>query len=279
MPEYWWVALRGRKLHDGKISSFDESQQKWLFVCDSDQEPYAMAYPGVLEYADKGASTYSDFDRYLTAEPVLHLGDEEVAEPQEPVLDLGDEEVAELQEPVLDPGRTIDPIPWGDTQGNEAKAKLTEKVTYLESLVKKLEERVRAQTPISPANWSKSAKKLKETEPKKLKETEPKKYHQSIATICKNDGGHCQYEFCPGKLRNNIRKRSYPTKYQCYECTIKNGYPVWLCNTTKKMGGKYMTVLCHTKHHLQLSKLGWEECPRVPTEALNEGPNPQVGTI
>ena len=80
-----------------------------------------MAYPGVLEYADKGASTYPAFDRYLTAEPVLHLGEDEeqVAEPQEPVLDLGDEEVAELQEPVLDSGRTIDPgrtpfasLPW-----------------------------------------------------------------------------------------------------------------------------------------------------------------------
>ena len=30
-----------------------------------------------------------------------------------------------------------------------------------------------------------------------------------------------------------------------------------------------MTVLCHTKHHLQLSKLG----RGVPTEAPNEGPN------
>ena len=36
VPEYWWVAHRGRNLHNGKISSFEESQQKWMFVCDLD---------------------------------------------------------------------------------------------------------------------------------------------------------------------------------------------------------------------------------------------------
>jgi len=121
VPEYWWVALRGRKLHDGKIASFDESNQKWMFVCDSDpKEPYAMAYPGILEYADQTASTYPDFDPYLTAEPVLQFGDEEgaVQQGETHFRKTHHEHWNKIDEENPAAGRRIDPIPWtgGDKQ-------------------------------------------------------------------------------------------------------------------------------------------------------------------
>ena len=76
--------------------------------------------------------------------------------------------------------------------------------------------------------------------------------HQSVATICKNDGGYCRYDCCPGLARNNKRRRSYPTTYQCLQCSIAKGYPVYLCNTTKKgTDGAYYAVLCHVKYHEQ----------------------------
>mmetsp|Transcript_27768 Transcript_27768/g.31185 ORF Transcript_27768/g.31185 Transcript_27768/m.31185 type:complete len:122 (-) Transcript_27768:678-1043(-) len=76
--------------------------------------------------------------------------------------------------------------------------------------------------------------------------------HQSVATVCKNDGGNCRYDGCPGLLRNNKRRRSYPTRYQCLQCSIAKGYPVYLCNTTKKgADGTYFAVLCHMKYHEQ----------------------------
>ena len=76
--------------------------------------------------------------------------------------------------------------------------------------------------------------------------------HQSVATVCKNDGGNCRYDGCPGLDRNNKRRRSYPTRYQCLQCSIEKGYPVYLCNTTKKRAdGTYFAVLCHMKYHEQ----------------------------
>ena len=76
--------------------------------------------------------------------------------------------------------------------------------------------------------------------------------HQSVATVCKHDGGDCQYEFCPGFLRQNKRRRSYPTRYRCYQCSVECGHAVYLCNTVKKQDdGSYRAILCHMKYHSQ----------------------------
>ena len=81
--------------------------------------------------------------------------------------------------------------------------------------------------------------------------------HQSVATVCKNDGGNCRYDGCPGLDRNNKRRRSYPTRYQCLQCSIEKGYPVYLCNTTKKRAdGTYFAVLCHMK---SCCPVGWTQ--------------------
>ena len=79
---------------------------------------------------------------------------------------------------------------------------------------------------------------------------QPWRSHQSVPIAVKNQGGDCQYALCPGLKRNNLRKRPYPTRYQCEECSIKKGTPVWLCNSTKKHAdGSSRAILCHMKHH------------------------------
>ena len=80
----------------------------------------------------------------------------------------------------------------------------------------------------------------------------PWRSHQSVATVCKGDGGYCQYDCCPGLSRKNTRKRSYPSKYQCVECTLIKGSPVFLCNTIKRLeDGEFKTILCHLNYHTQ----------------------------
>ena len=110
-----------------------------------------------------------------------------------------------------------------------------------------------ARTPLSPEAWSRStAYKRKRSFESSLKKGKWRS-HQSVATVGKNDGGHCQYDCCPGLDRTqNKRKRSYPTQYQCVECSIAKGRPVYLCNTIKREAdGTRYAVLCHMKYHEQ----------------------------
>ena len=64
VPDQWWNNCNGRDLHNGKIASFDEGNQKWNFVCDSepDEKPYLMAYGDIYKYVDVSALT---FERYV----------------------------------------------------------------------------------------------------------------------------------------------------------------------------------------------------------------------
>jgi hypothetical protein len=59
VPENWWVGCKSFKLHDGKIDSFDISNQKWNLLLDDRDEPFPflMAYDAVYEYADEDSST------------------------------------------------------------------------------------------------------------------------------------------------------------------------------------------------------------------------------
>jgi hypothetical protein len=45
VPAYWWADYNGHKLYDGKIESFNISEQKWNLVLDArdDPFPYLMA--------------------------------------------------------------------------------------------------------------------------------------------------------------------------------------------------------------------------------------------
>ena len=47
-------------LHDGKIDSFNQSTQKWIFLLDSndDDDLYLMAYDALCEYFNKESSTF-----------------------------------------------------------------------------------------------------------------------------------------------------------------------------------------------------------------------------
>ena len=48
VPDNWWNRCKGRNLHDGKISSYKESTQKWMLVIDSEPDnEYGMAYQAV----------------------------------------------------------------------------------------------------------------------------------------------------------------------------------------------------------------------------------------
>ena len=79
--------------------------------------------------------------------------------------------------------------------------------------------------------------------------------HQSMATVCKKEGGHCSYEFCPGRLRPAKRQRSFKTIYRCVECSSEQGKTVWFCNTTKlEPDGTRVAVLCHLNFHAEISK-------------------------
>ena len=55
--------MSGRDLHDGKLVSFDEGNQKLNFVCNSepDEVPYLMAYAAVYKYVDVSASTFEHY--------------------------------------------------------------------------------------------------------------------------------------------------------------------------------------------------------------------------
>ena len=86
---------------------------------------------------------------------------------------------------------------------------------------------------------------------KAIVKEQPWRTHQSVATVCKRgEGGYCEYSLCPGLIRLNARKRSFPSTYRCYECSVKRGTNVFLCNTTKQ--GK--AVLCHMNYHTQMAE-------------------------
>ena len=109
-----------------------------------------------------------------------------------------------------------------------------------------------SRTPLNPHAWTRSAIYKQQKSMKQMLEKQPWRTHQSIATVCKNDGGDCQYNHCPGLLRKNKQRRSYPTRYRCYQCSVECGRAVYLCNTVKKQDdGSYRAILCHMKYHSQ----------------------------
>jgi hypothetical protein len=77
VPEYWWDGCNGYKLHDGKIDSFDISEQKWNLVLDARDEdlPYLMAYEAVSLYSNGDSST---FDEYQLPHRAVLEGDDEI---------------------------------------------------------------------------------------------------------------------------------------------------------------------------------------------------------
>jgi hypothetical protein len=62
-------------------------------------------------------------------------------------------------------------------------------------------------------------------------------------------GVRCMYKKCPGLNNKSKRKVSYKTIYQCEECSVDQGSPLWLCHTTKKIIGKHTVVSCHLRYH------------------------------
>jgi hypothetical protein len=77
VPQNWWVGCSGYNLHDGRIDSFNISEQKWNLVLDARDEdlPYLMAYDAVYVYADETSSTFYEYQ--LTYQAVRD-GDEEI---------------------------------------------------------------------------------------------------------------------------------------------------------------------------------------------------------
>ena len=86
---------------------------------------------------------------------------------------------------------------------------------------------------------------------KAIVKNQPWRAHQSVATVCEKNGGYCQYRLCPGlNTPKKARKRPFTSVYRCYECSVKQGRNVYLCNTTKQ--GK--AVLCHMNYHTQMAE-------------------------
>jgi hypothetical protein len=67
------------------------------------------------------------------------------------------------------------------------------------------------------------------------------------------------------------RKRSYPTKYKCEQCSIDKGTDFWLCHTIKKINGVEVVVDCHTKYHVEKNSflIGGTECTPISDLAVN----------
>ena len=105
--------------------------------------------------------------------------------------------------------------------------------------------------------WSKStAYKQKKNMASQIKKSDWKK-HQSVATVCpKKNGVYCSYQFCPGRKRKweNGRKKACYTTHRCVQCSVEQGQPVFLCNTTKVEDGVKKVVHCHMKCHAQICK-------------------------
>ena len=313
VPSNWWNGIRTRELHDGKIKSFDELQQKWMLELDSEPDnEYGMAYEAVHAFVDEGSSTYKDY--HLPAEPTREEDDAEKRRNahREAVVNnnlnlspgLLSEAKAKATNHISQQPSNTKSLPLAndgrgdrgdrasgnrrsrdkhDDQGEEQdfvpmrdggrdgghRQSLSRPQTYPKAPVRPAVGKgvggpsngsttaiglgvttAHSQTPLSPDAW---------------------RSHQSVATVCKNDGGNCQYDWCPGLLRQNKRKRSYPTRYRCSQCSISKGCPVYLCNTTKKKDdGTYWAVLCHMKYHEQQfgigSQIDTEEAPADPSD-------------
>ena len=150
-------------------------------------------------------------------------------------------------EPMRSRGSGVPPVGTGEGRKIRADAK-----SHFDNNNSTPRGRNHARTPLSPELWNRSTAYRQRVAFSNSLKNNQWRSHQSVASICKNDGGNCQYDCCPGLLRTNKRKRSYPTRYRCIECSIAKGTPVYLCNTTKKRAdGTYFAVLCHMKYHEQ----------------------------
>ena len=116
VPGNWWVGHSTRELYDGRITAFDEEQQKWLLELDSEPDAfYSMAYEALYEYVDEGASTYNDY--HLPADPTMDYDGDEVEaaggrgnQRRYGLTDSEDWSTVDVANGKR--GRTIDPIPW-----------------------------------------------------------------------------------------------------------------------------------------------------------------------
>jgi hypothetical protein len=65
------------RLHDGKIDSFDISEQKWNLILDDRNEPFPflMAYDAVSMYANEDSSTIEEYQLPYQA---VFKGDNEI---------------------------------------------------------------------------------------------------------------------------------------------------------------------------------------------------------
>ena len=63
VPSHWWQGHSGSDVHDGKLTSFDESVGKWVLSLDDidNDEPYLMRYDAVVKYCDTEASTFANY--------------------------------------------------------------------------------------------------------------------------------------------------------------------------------------------------------------------------
>ena len=84
--------------------------------------------------------------------------------------------------------------------------------------------------------------------------SQPRRNHTSVPLVFKNNTAtsHCKYHKCPGKNTGAKRKRTYKTVFQCEVCTVENGFPFFLCNFTKNVGGNLVVVDCHTAYHAEM---------------------------
>ena len=113
VPDHWWSGCKGRNLHDGRIESFDISEQKWNLKLDSKEEhfPYLMAYDAVCKYSNEESSTFNEF--HLTFLPVRD-GDEEIETENNRYTKTSSTQWDKVKD---GNGRRIDPIEWtGDEE-------------------------------------------------------------------------------------------------------------------------------------------------------------------
>ena len=256
VPSNWWNGIRTRELHDGKIKSFDELQQKWMLELDSEPDnEYGMAYEAVHAYVDEGSSTYEDYR--LPADPTRE--EDEIA------VRAGDDNNQTRRYTSTQDNVAEEDIKRFRELAREAAGETTKGSSSKKRKAKGVED-------AGDPPWRREGHDLigRKGNLTTLKNNRWRS-HQSVATVCKNDGGNCQYDWCPGLVRQNKRKRSYPTRYRCSQCSISKGHPVYLCNTTKKKDdGTYWAVLCHMKYHEQQfgidSQIDTEEAPADPSD-------------
>jgi hypothetical protein len=116
-----------------------------------------------------------------------------------------------------------------------------------------------------------------------LKRKQPGRNHLSVPVVVTSSGRDCKYDKCPGYIMSRQRKRSYPTKYKCEQCSIDKGIDFWLCHTTKKFNGEEVVVDCHTKYHVEKNSLVIGGTERTPisdlTEEETDPPNNNIDSV